>query len=145
MARPDDWTGTLARLGLHLATLMLLLPALLARLPATWVGLAGGLTEVVRLVLVLLVLYVMGWVRAIVYTRLPRAPYLLGKTLTVRERGKRIRVGVADIAEVHVELRPPPDRESFVVELRDGTHRDVCPVHWSGSPRLYRALSRRLR
>lgn len=145
VARPDDWTGKVAWLATTVVLAMLLIAALLARLPEGWVSLVGGHTEVVRGVLVLLVLYAVGWLRAIVYSRLPASAYLLGRWLVLRVRGKALRVPVVMILEVHVELRPPPAGETFVVELKDGTCHDLCPTHWQGAARLYAALSGKVR
>jgi hypothetical protein len=145
VARPDDWTGTVARLGAGLVTLILLLAALLGALPRGWIQLAGGNQWLVRGILVLFVAWSMGWARAILYALLPRAPVLLGKRLTIPLRGERIAVPVARIAALHVERRVDPLQEVFVIEMGDGTEYDVCPVHWEGAQRLYRALDRRVR
>jgi hypothetical protein len=144
VARPDDWTGKVAWLATTVVLVMLLIAALLARLPGAWVSLVGGYSEIVRGVLILVVFYLVGWLRAIVYSRLPAAAYLLGRWLVVRVRGKAFRVPVVMILEIHVELRPLPAGETFVVELKDGTCHDMCPTHWQGAARLYAALARRL-
>jgi hypothetical protein len=145
VARPDDWTGKVAWLATTAVLLMLLIAALLARLPASWLDLVGGHAAIVRVVLVLVVFYLIGWLRAIVYSRLPAAAYLFGRWLVVRVRGKAVRVPVVMILEIHVELRPLPAGETFVVELKDGTLYDMCPTHWQGAARLYAALARKLR
>ncbi len=145
VARPADWAGGLARLGVTVATLVLLVPVVLARLPEAWVALAGGSPLLVRGVLGAVVLWLMAWVRALVYARLPHAPWLLGRTLGLREGSRRLRLRVEDIAALHVELRPMPAREVFVVEFHDGSVHDLCPVHWSGAGRLYAKLAKRVK
>ena len=73
---------------------------------------------------------------------LPRTPYLFGRTLTIRARGRRVPLPVREIQAIHVETRPPDERETFVVEMRSGEHHDLCPVHWQGAGRLYRRIAR---
>jgi len=145
VARPDDWTGKVAWLMTTVVLVVLLIAALLARLPAAWVSLVGGHAEVIRVLLVLMVFYLAGWMRAVVYSRLPASAYLVGRRAVLRVRGKALRVPVDTILEIHVEVRPVPARETFVVELKDGTCHDLCPTHWQGAVRLYAALARKLR
>lgn len=142
VARPADWTGSLAHVATVLVTLLLFVPIALARLPRGWVALVDGHGIVVRIVLALLVVWLMTWVRAWVFARLPDAPYLVWRTLVFRERGTRVQVPVEKVVDVSVELRPPETTQVFVIELSDGTTHELCPTHWSGAGRLYAALDK---
>jgi hypothetical protein len=143
-ARPLDWTGTLTVALSWLVVLLCALTVLLVRLPGAWVRLVFGSPELVRLVLALFVLLVVLWVRPFVVGRLPRAASLLFGTLTLPVRGGRHRVRVSEIKRVDLEVRPPPLFEVIIVELADGTTREVCPIDWPGAGGLYRALARRI-
>jgi hypothetical protein len=145
VARPADWTGSLAHLLTALLTIVLFIPVALARLPPAWVGFAWGYGILVRLVLGLVVLWLMSWVRAWVFARLPGAPYLAWRTLVFRDRGSRRRIPVAKVADVFVELRPPETTQVFMIELSDGTTHELCPVDWPGAGRLYAALEKKIR
>lgn len=144
VARPRDWTGALARLGIVGLGIMLGVIVLLVRLPQAWIDRAFGSPEVVRLVLAVVALWLLRWIRALVYSRLPTAPYLFGRRLALRERGKRHRVDVENIADLHVELRPPPVHQVFAVELHDGSIHDICPTDWPGAGPLYAKLARKV-
>ncbi len=143
-ARPLDWTGTLTVALSWVVVLLCALTVLLVRLPASWVRLALGSPELVRLLLALFVLAVVAWVRPFVVARLPRAASLLFGTLTLPGRGRRHRVRIMEIGRVDLEVRPPPLFEVIVVELADGTTREVCPIDWPGAGGLYRALAKRV-
>jgi hypothetical protein len=143
-ARPEDWTGKLSDLLVFVVFLSAAIAVLLARLPEAWISLAQGQAWIVRGLLLLLLFWLNLWFGNIVRTFLPRAPYLFGHTLTVRARGRRIRVPVRDIAAIHVEARPPDERDTFVVELRNGTTLELCPIAWQGAARLYARLARAL-
>jgi hypothetical protein len=144
-ARPEDWTGKLSELLVGLVFLSAMIAVLLARLPDAWVALARGETWIVRVALLLVMLWGMVWFGNLIRVVLPRAPYLFGRTLTVRDHGRRVRLPVRDIAAVHVEPRPPDERDTFVVELRDGTMHDLCPIAWQGAGRLYARLAQALK
>lgn len=141
-ARPEDWTGKLSDFLVGLVFVSASIAVLLARLPEPWVELVGGRRWIVRLALIVLLLWINVWVGNLVRTILPRAPYLFGRTLTVRERGRRVRLPVGEIAAIHVEPRPPDERDTFVVVLRSGATFDLCPIAWQGAARLYARLSR---
>lgn len=143
-ARPEDWTGRLTDFAVGLVFLSASIAVLLARLPEAWVELAGGRRWIIRAALLLLLFWAIQWLGNIVRAFLPRAPYLFGRTLTVRERGRRVRLPVREIAAIHVEPRQPGDRDTLVVELRDGATHDVCPIAWQGAGRLYARLARAL-
>lgn len=143
VARPADWTGALALTGVWLSFLIVALVLLLVRLPSDWVE-PFGHSLVLRGSLVLFAALVLRGIGTIVYTRLPAAAFLSGRTVTYRERGKRRRVALSEIARVVVELRPPPDGEVFVLELQDGSEHELCPVRWPGAGRLYAAIARRV-
>jgi len=143
-ARPLDWTGTLTVAASWVVVLLAALTVVLVRLPAAWVRVAFGSPELVRVVLALVVLVVVAWVRPFVVARLPRAPSLLLGTLTLPGRGRRQRVRIVEIARVDLQVRPPPLFEVLVVELADGTTREVCPIDWPGAGGLYRALAKRI-
>lgn len=141
-ARPEDWTGKLSDFLVGLVFVSASIAVLLARLPDRWVELAFGQRWIVRVVLVALLLWCNLWIGNIVRTALPRAPYLFGRTLTVRERGRRVRLPVREIAAIHVEPRPPAERDTFVVVLKNGNTHDLCPIAWQGAARLYARLAR---
>lgn len=137
--------GKLARAFAVALTILLLVPVVLARLPATWVAAVGGQPWMLRILLGLGVLWLMSWFRAVLYARLPNSPYLFGRTLTFTERGRRKRVAVDELEDVYVELRPPPVRQALMVERVDGRVHELCPAHWSGAGRLYASLSKQVR
>lgn len=141
-ARPDDWLGWLTDVITTIAGVIVVLIVLLARLPGAWVDLALGRGWIVRLVLAGAAAWAFMWLDNFLRVLLPRTPYLFGRSLTIRERGKRVRLAVADIAAIHVEQRPPDARETFVVELKSGALHDLCPVHWKGAGRLYARIAR---
>jgi hypothetical protein len=143
VVRPRDWTGALARLAVVAMGLMLGVPVLLVRLPPRWVELAFGAPELVRLIAFVVLLWLLRWVAALIYARLPRAVSLF-RRLSFPGRRHRRRVRIDEIAAVHVELRPPPVHQVFVVDLRDGTTHDLCPTDWPGAGRLYAKLARKL-
>ncbi|MCA9685220.1 MAG: hypothetical protein KC431_29755 [Myxococcales bacterium] len=145
VARPDDWTGTLARLGLWPVYFVALLTVAIGRIPVSWWVLGAGIEELTRVVLALLVLYLLGWVRAFVFSLLPRAVVQFGRHLWFRHRRRRVRVRTAMITAVDVEERPAPEGEVFVIELDDGAVYDLCPVAWNGAERVYALLARRVR
>lgn len=144
VVRPDDWTGTLARVAVAIAFVLLVVLIPLVRLPAAWVALAGGWPIVVRLALVLIVVVGLGVVQVVLDTRLPRAVVMLGGSVRFHDGTRRRTVAIDDLAALHVEQRPPPQHEVFVLELRDGAEHDLCPTRWSGAPALHRALERRV-
>jgi hypothetical protein len=129
--------------GVWLLFAIIALVLLLVRMPAAWVEpLPHPL--VLRGALVLVAMLALRGVGALVYTRLPSAAFLSGRTVAFRERGHRRRVHLRDVAGVVVDLRPPPDGEVFVLQLHDGTEHDLCPVRWPGAGRLYAAIARRV-
>jgi hypothetical protein len=144
VARPRDWTGALARLALVVVGVMLGILVLLVRLPAVWVELALGRPELVRLALALVAVWILRWLRVLVHARLPTSVTLAFGRLSFRERGRRRRVSVEEISGIHVELRPPPVHQAFVIELTDGTLHDLCPTDWPGAGRLYAKLERKV-
>lgn len=141
-ARPDDWTGKLTDLAVTLVALLTVIIVLLVRLPESWVALAAGRGWLVRVLLALLAWWLFMWLDNLLRVLLPRTPYLFGRTLTIRARGRRVPLPVREIQAIHVETRPPDERETFVVELRSGEHHDLCPVHWQGAGRMYRRIAR---
>lgn len=140
-ARPDDWPGWLTDVVTTIVALIVVLILLLVRLPAAWVELAFGRGWIVRALAVGAAAWAFMWLDNFLRTLLPRTPYLFGRTLTIRERGQRVRLPVRDIVAIHVEQRPPEGRETFVVELKNGALHDLCPVHWKGAARLYARLA----
>lgn len=141
-ARPDTWLGWLTDVIVTIVAIVVVLIILLARLPSAWVELAFGRGWIVRAVVVGLAAWAFMWLDNFLRVLQPRTPYLYGRTLTVRARGKRLGLPVRDITAIHVEQRPPDGRETFVVELRDGALHDLCPVHWKGAARLYARIAR---
>ena len=143
-ARPEDWTGKLSDLVVAVVFLAATVAVLLARLPDAWVEAVDGRRWIIRVALLLALVWLNVWVGNIIRLLLPAAPYLLGRTLTIRERGRRVRLPVAEIAAVHVEARPPDERDTFVVTLKSGATHDLCPIAWQGAARLYARLVRML-
>lgn len=143
-ARPEDWTGKLSDLLVGIVFLAAAIAVLLARLPDAWAEAVDGRRWIIRGALLVLLFVVNVWVGSAVRMVLPRAPYLFGRTLTVRERGRRVRLPVAEIAAIHVEPRPPDERDTFVVALKSGATHDLCPIAWQGAARLYARLVRML-
>lgn len=144
VARPDDWTGVLARVAVVVVFVLLMVLVPLVPLPGAWVALAGGFPIVVRAVMVAMVLVVLAVAQHVLAARLPRAVVLLGRTVRFHDGTRRRAVTLDDIAALHVEQRPPPQLEVFVLERRDGTEHDLCPTAWPGAARLHRGLERRL-
>ncbi|MEM9460346.1 MAG: hypothetical protein AAGF11_39610 [Myxococcota bacterium] len=144
VARPDDWTGVLARLAVVIAFVLLAVLVPLVRLPPAWIALAGGIALVVRLVILIGVMLVLWGARTLLVARLPRAAVLLGRSIRFHDGTRRRAVLIEDIAALHVEQRPPPQHEIFVIEQRNGAEHDLCPTHWGGAPALHRALERRV-
>lgn len=144
VARPDDWTGTLAGLAVAVAFVLLMILVPLVPLPAAWVALAWGLPLVVRGAMVLAVIAVLALAHAVLVARLPRAVVLWGRKVRFHDGTRRRAIAYRDIEAVHVEQRPPPRHEVFVIERRDGIEHDLCPTAWAGAPRLHRALERRV-
>lgn len=144
-ARPDDWTGKFTDLAVTVVTLLVVIIVLLVRLPESWVALAAGRGWIVRLLLALICFWLFIWLNNALRALLPRTPYLIGRTLTIRAHGKRVGLPVREIRTIHVETRPPDGRETFVVEMRSGEHHDLCPVYWNGAARIYRRLARALK
>ncbi len=141
-ARPDDWLGWLTDVVVTIGAIVVVLILLLARLPTAWIEMFGGRGFIVRLILVGGAAWLFMWLDNFLRILLPRTPYLFGRTLTIRTRGKRVRLPVRDITAIHVEQRPPEGRETFVVELKDGALHDLCPVHWKGAGRVYARIAR---
>ncbi|MEX1361621.1 MAG: hypothetical protein AB1Z98_00725 [Nannocystaceae bacterium] len=144
VARPDDWTGTLSRVVIGVAFVLLAVVVVLARLPPAWVALARGHEVVVRAVLMLLEIGVLMVARTVLIARLPRAASLWRRKVRFNDGTRRIVLPVDEIAALHIEQRPPPLHEVFVIEQRDGAEHDLCPAHWWGAPALHRALERQV-
>ena len=143
VARPDDWTGKLGRVGLWPVYALVLLVIGIVRIPVSWWLFDSEVLT--RVVLVAAALYLFGWLRMVVWTLIPGAVILYGRRLWFRYRGRRIRVAVSALTTVAVEERPPPVGEIFVIEIGDGVVYDLCPVRWDGAARIHRILARRVR
>lgn len=143
VARPDDWTGTLARLGLWPIYLLALLGVGLARIPQGWW--IAGHEPLTRFAIALVVVYLLGWVRMIAWTLLPGAVIQYGRRLWFRHADRRLRLLIAEIRAIDVEQRPQPVGETFVIELHSGAAYDLCPVRWDGAERIYAVVARRVR
>jgi hypothetical protein len=142
VARPDDWTGTLARLAVVLAFVLLAILVALVPLPAAWVARAWGFPLIVRACMLMVVVVALAVAHALLAARLPRAVLLWGRKVRFHDGTRRRAVPVADVVAMHVEQRPPPQHEMFVLERRDGTEHDLCPTAWPGAPSLHRAIER---
>lgn len=143
VARPADWTGELVRVGAWIVAALGIVTALLVRLPEAWVSAAGGFPELVRAALATAVLLVVAIGEPWIVGRLPSAPAVIGRRLWIPSPVGRRRVALADVAHVDVEQRPLPASEVVVVELRDGSLHELCPLAWDGAAGLYAALRRR--
>ncbi|TPV95545.1 MAG: hypothetical protein B7733_09255 [Myxococcales bacterium FL481] len=144
-ARPADWRGTLAWLGVFALTAMFLFAAVAARLPGTWVAAAGGSPWIVRATLVLIVLWLARWCAALVYAMIPGTPVVAFGRLRMRARGRFLQLHRDELADVWVERRPYPAGETIVVRGPEPRTYDVCPLDWPGAEHVYRQLSRWLR
>jgi hypothetical protein len=144
VARPTDWTGALARTALGVLLVLLMLAVVLAKIPGDLAADASAARVLIRIAGALVVLWLMAWLRALVYSRLPMAASLWGNRLTVAGREGKETIELGRIEQVHVELRPPPVHQVFVIELDDQTLRDVCPVDWPGAGRLYARLAQKI-
>lgn len=145
VAWPDDFTGGLVRLGWWVVLALGLVTVLLVRLPEPWVAAAFDNAVVVRVALGVVAWMIARTLRPFVICRLPHAAWLFRSTLAVSPRGARRRIPMDEIVHVDVERRPLPVDEVIVVELRDGSSHEVCPLAWDGAARLYEALARRVR
>jgi len=143
VARPDDWTGALARLGAWVVLALGFVTALLVRLPEAWVEAALGFPAIPRVLIGLFVWIVVWRLRPWVDARLPRAAFLFRRNVKLSSRGVRAHVQLAEIRYVDLERRPPPVGEAIVVELHDGSTHEVCPLAWDGAAALYEAIARR--
>lgn len=142
VARPDDWTGTLARVGLWPVYFLALLAVGLARIPSSWW--LADMQLLTRVAIGLVVVYLLGWVRMIAWTLIPGAVIQWGRRLWFRHRGRRVRVRISDIGTIDVEQRPPPVNEVFVIEIGETIY-DLCPVNWDGAERVYAVVARRVK
>jgi hypothetical protein len=134
----------LARVGLWPVYFVVLLLVGIVRLPSSWWVIGAGSEALSRVLIGLAVIYVLSWVRMIVWTLLPGAVIQYGRRLWFRQRGRRVRVLIRDITTIDVEQRPPPIGEVFVVELGEAKH-ELCPVDWDGAVRIYSVVARRVR
>lgn len=145
VARPGDWTGALARFGLWPLYFVALLVVGLGRIPSSWWVIGAGSEVLTRIVIAVVMLYLLGWVRMIVFALAPRAVIQYGRRLWFPHRGRRIVVRIETITNIVVEQRPPPTGEAFVIELDDGAVYDLSPVAWDGAARIYAAVAGRVR
>lgn len=144
VAVAPGWPAASLRAGMLLATAVMLVPVLLARLPEAWREGLGLVSTPLRMLGVLLLLWSMMWLHALLKTRLPHAVYAFRSSLVVREHGRRRRVPLSQVHALFVELRPAPDGEVAVIELADGHLRELCPLRWPGAGALYRHVRRKV-
>ncbi len=104
-----------------------------------------GYEPAARVVLAVIVIYLLSWLRTVVFSLLPHAVVQYGRRLWLRHRGSRIQLRTRVVSAIDVELRPEPVGEVFVIELEDGAVYDLCPVRWDGAERIYTVLARRVR
>jgi len=117
----------------------------LGRIPTSWWVIGAGSEALTRAAIALVVLYLLGWVRMIALTFVPRAVIQYGRRLWFRHRGRRIVLRIANVHAIVVEQRPPPVGEAFVIELDDGAVYDLCPVGWEGAERIYASVAAKVR
>jgi len=144
VARPRDWTASVAWVVLAGLRVALIGIAVLVRVPADWVALAGGHVLLVRGVMVLLSLWIVYWLSTLAFAQLPRASTLLGRTVTFPEQLRRKGVRLENVSAIEVRTQPPPVHEAFVLVMADGSTHILCATHQTGAPRLYAAAARRL-
>jgi len=135
----------LARVGLWPVYFVALLIVGLGRIPGNWWVIGAGSETLTRAVIALVVVYLLGWLRMIVFALVPGAVVQFGRRLWFRHRGRRIMVRITTILAIDVEQRPPPVQEAFIIELDDGALYDLCPVRWDGAERIYAAVARQVR
>jgi hypothetical protein len=131
-----------ARFGLWPVYFVALLAVGLARIPSSLVLFVEPLT---RVLIGLVVVYLLGWLRMVVWALLPAAVVQYGRHLWFPHARRRLRVAIADLSAIAVEQRPPPIGETFVVELKNGEVHDLCPVAWDGAERVHAAVARKIR
>jgi len=141
VGKPDDWTGAVAQAVVTLVSLFLLVIVVLAKMPESWVFVAFDNHFVVRTVLAFLLLYGIGWLRALAFAGLPASIVLLGGTLRFRRNGRAVQLQIKEIAHARIEQRPRPVGEMLVVEMRNGMTYELCPVHWEGAERIFSKVS----
>ncbi|MFV8754355.1 hypothetical protein ACNOYE_27735 [Nannocystaceae bacterium ST9] len=141
VAQPDDWTGGLVRVASWPVYFVVLLPIAIGRIPEAWW--LFGFELLTRLLIALVALYLLGWLRTIGFTLLPKTVVQYGSRLWFRHHGRRVLVRIAKISAIDVELRP--SGEVFVIELDDAESYDLCPVAWEGAPRIFAVVARRVR
>ena len=144
VARPRDWTATLASVVLGGVLVMLAVIGLLVRLPDAAVDAALGQAAFVRAGLLLVSLWILSWLSTLVHARLPRAAYRVGRSIVFPEHGGRRRIDIREVDEIVVERRPAPVGEVLVLRMVDGTTREVCPTGNPGAARLYASIARTL-
>ena len=144
VARPRDWTAVATWILLAGLTIVFVVIALLVRLPDAWISLAGGYPWIVRVVLLLVSLLIVRWLGDLAYSRLPRASFLIGRTLVFPEQAGRRSIKLDDIKRIVVALRPAPAYEVFVAVMYDETTHLICATHQVGGPALYAAVARRV-
>ena len=144
VARPRDWTQTVAWAVLVGLGAMMLVIVLLVRLPEAWVRLAQGQAWAIRIALMAASYWILRWFGELAFAQLPRATFLLGGTIVFPEHLRRRRIKLADVDEIVVQLRPPPRHEVFVAVMDDGTTHELCATHQPGAAALYAVATRRI-
>ncbi len=143
VAIPDDLAGRATQWVAAVVAILLLIGTFLGRMPAAWVDVAFGSVWAVRIALALASLWVADAVGTILATRLPAAPYLVGRRLALPTWGLPRHVSTRNVASVRIELRPDPWGETVVVRMDDGTDHDLCPLRWNRADRLFDRLRKR--
>lgn len=152
-ARPDDWSGKLTDLAVTVVALLTVIIVVLVRLPESWVALAAGRGWLVRLVLAGLAWWLFMWLDNALRVLLPRTPYLFGRTLTIRARGRRVPLLVREIQAIRTSRPARPTRARPSWSRRDWASTTTCarctgrarPAVSSHRPRPRPALSARSR
>lgn len=142
VALPDDVPALILRLALGLVGFIALVWALVGRIPAAWLSLLAGNQFLLRALMLLSMVAILSVVRTIAFAALPRSPWLFRRTLRIRHRGRSLRLDVRDVVEIHLDRRPEPIGDMFVLMLKDGRELDLCPARWDGAGRLYAGIQR---
>lgn len=147
VAIPDDLAGRATQWVARIVAVLLLIGTVLGRMPDPWVAAAFGSEWIVRAVLAAVSLWVADAIGTILASRLPTAPYVVGRRLALPTWGLPRHVSTKALESVRIERRPDPWGETIVVRLRDGTNHDLCPLRWDRADRLFvklrKATSRR--
>jgi len=140
VAIPDDLLGRLAGWAARILAILLLLGTLLGRVPAAWSAFLFGSEWAVRALLALASLWIADAAGTVLASRIPAAPYVIGRRLALPTWGLPRHLSTRDLDSVRIERRPDPWGETIVIRLHDGRQFDLCPLRWKRADLLYERL-----